>query len=68
MKVVITVTRRTTYSSIVEMSKEEFKRLDVGLKNDEGVEAEIDDLIDTRDWVCDTLDDIEEFKPYKEQK
>lgn len=63
MQVLITVTRRTRYTSIVEMDEERYERL----KEDTGPDAneEINSLIDVNDWQDDSLEDVDEFKPYK---
>lgn len=69
MKVLITVTRRTTYSSIVEMPKTEFKRLDKALEaGDRDAEEKVNSLIDPNDWQDDSLHHVEDFKPYDSKR
>jgi hypothetical protein len=71
MKATISVTRKTQYSSIVEMDEETFKRLDAALDSGDRVERkkaeqELNNLIDVSDWQDDelyNLDDFCEFKP-----
>jgi hypothetical protein len=66
MKVLISVTRSTRYTSIVEMSAAEYKRLCKGLDNGERrIEEEINSLINVNDWQDDSLDDIDQFEVYK---
>ena len=69
MKVEISVIRKTTYTSLVEMEPATFYRIKNGLDSssrDERRAAEKDAnrRIDTKDWQDDDLDSVEEFKPY----
>jgi hypothetical protein len=73
MKVVISVTRRTEYSSIVEMSKSEFKRLSNDLEYGDraarqAAEETLNRLINTEDWVDDSLAHIDDFLPFNPDK
>jgi len=71
MKVLISVIRRTEYTSIVEMSEEDFKKynnmLDCG-SHSESAQAsrKLNSLIDTRDWQDDSFDSLEDFREFKE--
>lgn len=71
MKVSITVKRLTTYSSIVEMDEQRFKKLTRALDSDDrtarkNAEKECNHLIDTRDWQEDELESVEEVEEFKE--
>lgn len=68
MQVTISLTRRTEYSAIVEMSDERYERLKEGLESDNPTERKnaqlaIDRFIDQSDWQDDTLLSIDEFEP-----
>lgn len=72
MKAVISVYRRVKYTSIVEISEQDFSRLDRIL--DEGTrserikaEEELNNLIDTSDWQDEELDHLDEFSEYDEE-
>ena len=65
MRVVITVARRTEYTSVVEMSQADFDRLNNALdaSSAEAAKAakELNALIDTRDWQDDALIAVTDF-------
>jgi hypothetical protein len=70
MKVTISVTRKTQYSSIVEMDEATFKRLDAALDSGDRAERkkaeqELNNLIDVSDWQDDELDNLDEFCEFK---
>lgn len=75
MKVIISVIRKTEYTSIVEMDEAKFNRIRDGLnasrRTDRATvrlaEKEANSLIDTKDWQDDDLDSVEQFEEYKEQ-
>ncbi len=72
MKVIITVKRVTTYSSIVEMDGHTFESLKSDLEypgrtERQRAEREINRRIDTKDWQDDDFESVEEFEPLKEQ-
>jgi hypothetical protein len=67
MKVIITVIREVTYSSIVQMTNAKFKHLDAMLDSGDRIERnraeiELNKLIDIRDWQNDEFKSIEEFE------
>jgi len=69
MKVLITVTRRTQYSSIVEMPEAEFQKLDAALESSDKVERhraeeKVNRQIDVEDWQDDELHSVDDFKPF----
>lgn len=71
MKVIISVTRKTEYSSIVEMSEEKYERLKKGWdgptqKERDAADQEINKLIEANDWQDDELMDVDKFEPFKE--
>lgn len=71
MKVLISVIRKTQYSSIVEMDESTFKRIGKGLDapsrvERESAEAEANRRIDTKDWQDDELYSVDQFEPFKE--
>lgn len=73
MKVLISVVRRTTYTSIVEMSKEEYNRLNKSLDSDDfkkrnEAEETANSLIDVKDWQDDDLSDLLTFEPFVERE
>lgn len=73
MKVTISITRRTRYSSIVEMDEETFKRLDTALDSSNWTERrkaekELDELIDPEDWQGDDFDSLDDFYEYEEAR
>lgn len=69
MKVLITVTRRTRYTSIVDMTKADYDRLGEGLDDyDRKAEEEVNSLINVNDWQDDSLDHVDQFEPYKPKK
>ncbi len=67
MKVLVSLTRRTQYRAIVEMTQVEYERLSVELDNNQwSARDEINDLIDPRtDWQDDSLSCIDQFEPHK---
>jgi hypothetical protein len=72
MKAIITVVRKTEYSSIVEMSREQFEKFksrtdgEFGHQDAYKAEAELNRLIDTKDWQSDDFDSLEEFEEFKD--
>lgn len=69
MKATITVNRTVTYSSIVEMTEEEFTRLDNMLESDNReqirqAEKELNEKVDVNDWQDDRLDDLLDFSRF----
>jgi len=73
MKVLIRVTRRTEYASIVEMPEEKFRELQDAIENGPHMsrviaEKEANRLIDTKDWQDDSLDSVDEFEEFKEEQ
>lgn len=70
MKVLIRVTRRTQYASIVEMKEEMYKRICDTLDADSGdseVAEELNAMIDTADWQDDELISLDEFELAEDQ-
>lgn len=70
MKAIITVIRRTEYSSIVEMTEEEFSKLTHDI--DEGTRAEanwaereLNKRIDVKDWQSDEFESLEDFERFE---
>lgn len=72
MQALITVTRRTVYTSIVEMSEDTYKRLDTALNGGRvetsQAQKELNRLIDTADWQDDELHTLDEFRRFEEGK
>lgn len=70
MKAIITVTRKTTYTSIVEMPQEKYDQLRAALDGDraqcKAAEKLLNAKIDVRDWQDDELLDVEEFAQFVE--
>jgi hypothetical protein len=71
MKVIVKVTRKTEYATIVEMTEERMNDLNARLEcADRAVrrvaEKEVNGLIDTRDWQDDDFDSAEPIEPVKE--
>ncbi len=70
MQAIVTVTRRVTYSSIVEMSEAEFTRFNAALQGSRAerakAEEELNRKVDVRDWQDDSLDQLDEFKRFEE--
>ena len=68
MKVLISVTRETEYSTIVEMDEKTYidfsKRLNS--KDYKKAEKELNKLIDVRDWQGDSFKSLDEFKEWEE--
>jgi hypothetical protein len=66
MKAIITIERRTIYSSIVEMSEEDFQKyneqLDGTYAENKAAGRELNKLIDVKDWQHDEFESVEEFK------
>lgn len=65
----ISVTRKTKYTSIVEMPEEKFKQIknDLESKNwptRRAGEKEADKLVNVNDWQDDDLDSVDEFEPF----
>jgi len=72
MKALITVTRETVYSSIVEMTPEEFAKLDAALydgtrEQRKKAEEKLNGMIDVNDWQHDDLRSVDEFEEFKEE-
>ncbi len=71
MKVLIHVTRRTEYASIVEMTPETFEKFDIELnacgKRAAAAEAELNNMIDVDDWQDDSLVSLDAFEESKEE-
>ena len=70
MKVLIRVTRRTQYASIVEMKEEMYKRICDTLDADSGDSEEAEELnamINTADWQDDELISLDEFELAEDQ-
>ena len=71
MKALIRVTRRTEYASIVDMSEDEFAKLNAMLEGtrEQRREAEktLNRAIDVRDWQDDDLESIDEFERFVEE-
>lgn len=72
MKAIISVTRKTEYSSIVEMDESKFKVLQAGLESRDrevrkAAEKEANGLININDWQDDELDSVEKFEEFKEE-
>lgn len=67
MKVLINVKRTTEYASIVEMSQEEYDKLqadlEAGGQREKEAEKILNRKIDTNDWQDDEFESLEEFKP-----
>lgn len=70
MKVHIRVTTKAEYSTVVEMTREEFERLDAKLKEGDGkVQQKIYEMVDPMDdWVDENLEEIDTFEEFKEEE
>lgn len=71
MKVIISVTRETQYSSIVEMTNEQFDQFQSDLdgsdhKKRSVAEKKLNRLIDVKDWQDDSLTSLDEFEKLKD--
>ena len=71
MKALIRVIRKTEYASIVEMTPQQYERLQHNLGSRfrgirDGAEKELNKLIDAADWQADDLDSVEEFNEWKD--
>lgn len=69
----IAVTRRVWLTSIVEMPKADYDRLQAALRSGslsqvKAAEKELNQKVDPRDWQDDELDDLLEFEEYKEEE
>lgn len=72
MKALITVTRETVYTSIVEITPEEFAKLDAALydgtrEERKKAEEKVNNMIDVNDWQCDDLKSVDDFEEFKEE-
>lgn len=71
MKVIITVIRKTRYTSIVEMPEATFARIENDLEYGSRVERnkaqkDCNNAIDNKDWQDDDLESVEDFEPFIE--
>lgn len=70
MKVIITINRITEYSSIVEIDRATYDRinkdLDGGRMEINRANKELNRMIDVKDWQDDEFHSLEEFRPFLE--
>lgn len=73
MKVRLTLRLKATYSADVEMTQTDYDRINATLNSRdwrEGEKAaeELRGMIRPSDWQDDSVDDVEEFEPVKEEE
>ncbi len=71
MKVIISVTRKVQYSSIVEMDEAKFSQLNNDLNSanrseSRAAEKQLNKMINAKDWQDDDFDSVDEFKKLEE--
>lgn len=70
MKVLISVTRKVQYASIVEMSKEEYEKLQASCESKNRIErrmaeTKLNGMIKVNDWQGDELHSLDGFEIFQ---